>query len=528
MSLCPAPTPYPLTSSLGMTSFFQPLLRTVGTRVYMLYQDQMNTYLTCYDFSNLAPYPCTGFTGPAMMWPGSPVSIYNLFFTYTTTMVPTHLCTSFYDQSMAPVICVDITTGQVITGLPSYVSASAVGVFNDYFSSPAVASSRSFFSVINQNLVRCWDWSTNAACGSLVPNSMANYYYELEVDPDGCIWGLSDNHISLNFDVNLNSPCQAAPHGIANPDFSLFNAALPCGTVVTGDVLANDANIFPSSLASLDVTAVATGSAPYELQWTPPHCPFTGEYTVPYRVCSNAWATSSVFSEWYIVVNPGPIVKPTISYNVVDFQSTTVMLSDWITAGVFPIDYSSFQVLTPVPPQIGWVVYDQATQQLSFLPNRNLDAPLSITTQICDDPGTIGTPPITIPRVCKTTVITFVPYYVHWVTPNLDPYTYWYMYWPAFIQWTCTLLTRSRNLSLSLSLSLTISHSLTHSRYLTGIRSFSHTHTANLPDDFQLQFALTKYPSGSYVTNFVLPLSEVNGNATWTPVRDAARKSPRW
>jgi len=46
-----------------------------------------------------------------------------------------------------------------------------------------------------------------------------------------------------------------------------------------------------------------------------------------------------------------------------------------------------------------------------------------------------------------------------------------------------------------------------------------HGRAANLPDDFQLQLALVKLPSMTNVANFVLPLQDINGNATWTPVR---------
>jgi len=263
------------------------------------------------------------------------------------------------------------------------------------------------------------------------------------------MWALSDSQFSVNFDVNLNTPCATAPHGIANTDFLLLNTPIPCMSSVAYDVLANDVFIFPSSLTATSSSPVTSSAVtigpPYELQWTPPSscsgAGWTGIAAVSYRVCSNAWATSSATANWYIVSNPGPIVLPAISYTVVDFQSTTVPLSDWITQGVFPIDYNSFQILTNVSPQIGWVTYNPSPiPSLTFLPNRNLAAPLVIRTQICDNPGTIGSPPITIPRVCKQTVVTFVPYYVHWAAPNLDPYTFWYMYWPGYIEWNCTSL----------------------------------------------------------------------------------------
>jgi len=237
---------------------------------------------------------------------------------------------------------------------------------------------------------------------------------------------------SFNFNPDFTMPCTLAPAGNANNDLYQYPNAIPCATVETLDVLTNDNNIIPSSLAITSATpgtvVSVTASSPYTLQWKSGCSGPTGWQglaQVVYHVCSNAYSTTQVSATAYIVADTGPNSQSTITFIVPTWQPTTKAWSTWVTAGVFSLNPTSFTVVSPIPAGQGSATFDSTAQSVTFSPNDANAVATSMTVSICDSPPPIS-PAIT--PVCHQTVINWVPYYVHWINPSATALTVWDMY----------------------------------------------------------------------------------------------------
>ena len=325
---------------------------------------------------------------------------------------------------------------------------------------------------------------------------------------------LVDGCDSFNFSPDLTMPCNVALPAVINNELYMFTDPIPCTASKTLDVLSNDLYIIPESLefvgATSDSIVSATDSSPYTLQWRP-SCPsfasWQGVAVVNYTVCSDSWDSSRVTGTAYVVADAGPAIISTLSFITTTVDPITKPWSQWITPGIFPIDPSSFAIVTPIPEGQGRATFDAVAQTVTFFPDEANTAPAMMTVSICDKPPVISPP---IPPVCDETDVTWVPYYVHWITPDPRNVTVWELYVNQVRQ----------SLAFSLSMSKIARCSLVS---VLGVVVQPIQCITNLPNDFQFHFSLLTHPAGTVVSAFSIPAQRASENmlvtSRWNPVR---------